>query len=309
MARRLSRREVLQAGSLAATAGVAGCSAVDSLLGPSPEEQVRNHESELQRFTDVTTALRGGYQTTGAYVRGDDGALGVPFVNPRVEDLDPETPHAVLYNLTEDGGYEAVGLKWFVAAEGRDGPPSLFGTEFSGPYPSEGTLVPEHYALHVWLFEENSAGLFARYNAAVEPPAFVDQIAPVRETLSALMVGAEDQGYTNTDYCAGTGDGGYGYAFVRDGTDGSGGTDPQNPPILLYRFTSTWTPRLMGAEWYVPADEVDSAPTMFGRTFHGPMERHNPETNQPEHYGLHAWLFHANPRGMFAKLNPTVSCG
>jgi len=311
MTRRVSRREVLQAGSLAATAGVAGCSAVDSLFGPSPEEQVRNHESELERFTDVTTALGEGYQTTGAYVRGDDGTVGVPFVNFEIQELDPERPRAVLYNLTEDGQYEAVGLKWFVPTENNDSPPSLLGKTFSGPYASEGALIPEHYALHVWLYRENPDDLFARYNSAVEAPDLVDGIAPVRESLSEFLVGgeAENDGYASTENCAGTEDGAYGYPYVRDGTDGSGGTDPGKPPVLIYRLTSNWTYRLTGAEWYVPAEEVDEAPTMFGQTFHEPMEGHSPETDQPEHYGLHAWFFHANPGGMFATFNPTISCG
>jgi hypothetical protein len=28
----------------------------------------------------------------------------------------------------------------------------------------------------------------------------------------------------------------------------------------------------------------------------------------PEHYDLHAWVWQANPAGMFAAWNPTVSC-
>jgi len=311
MARRLTRRDALRVGSLAASAGAAGCLGVGSLFGPSPEEQVENHESALERFTDVSAALTEGYRTTGTYVRTDEGVLGEPFVNVEIDELDPERPQAVLYTLTEDGNYEAVGLKWFVSAEDRDSPPSLFGTEFSGPHGSEAALIPEHYALHVWLYRENPEGLFARYNPAVDPPGLVDRIAPVREALTDFRVGAEAQenGYANTENCAAAGDGGYGVAFVRDGTDGTGGTDPEDPPVLLYRLTENWTYQLMGAEWYVPAGEVDSPPTMFERTFHDPAAGHSEDTGQPEHYGLHAWLFRANPRGMFATHNPTVSCG
>jgi hypothetical protein len=311
MTRRISRRAVLGAGAVAASVGVAGCSGVGSLVGQSPEEQVRDYESALERFTDVRTAIAEGYRTTGTYITGTDGALGVPFVNVGVSDLDPERPQAVLYTLTEDATYEAVGLKWFVPAEDRSSPPSLFGKTFSGPHTSDTSIIPEHYALHVWLYRENPDGLFARYNPALDPPDLVGRIAPVREALSEFIVGstAVENGYTNTEMCIATGDGGYGVAFVRDGTDGSGGTDAETPPVLLYRLTENWTYQLMGAEWYVPAGETDDPPTLFGRPFHEPSTGHSPKTNQPEHYGLHAWLFRANPRGMFEPFNPTVSCG
>jgi len=305
---RYSRRNLLRCGALAASAGAVGC--LDAVSPRSPTERVRRHEDALARLGDVATAIDEEYRTAGTYVQTDEGVLGIPFVNADVEDLDPVRPQAVLYGLTETGEYEPLGLKWFVPAEGWDSPPSLFGREFGGPYENETALVPEHYALHVWLFQENPDGLFARYNAAVNPPGLVDEIAPVRTTLAEYSVGSNvaGNGYTNTEKCIATADGGYGVAFVRDGTDGTGGTDPEQPPILLYRLTQNWTYQLMGAEWYVPVSEVKEPPTLFGQSFHGPTDGHSSKTDQPDHYGLHAWFFHANPRGMFTPLNPTVSC-
>lgn len=312
MTRRFSRRAVLGSGALAVSAGLTGC--LDALGPSSPGEQLRQHEDSLERFSDVATAIDEGYRTGGQYVRTDDGVLGVPFVNTEVRELDPEQPQAILYGLTGDGQYEPLGLKWFAPVEERDGPPSLFGREFSGPYGSETAFIPEHYALHAWLFRENPDGLFARYNAAVEVPDLVDRIEPVRTALSEYAVGSDvdGNGYTNTEKCIGTGDGGYGVTFVRDSTDNSdstGGTDPRNPPVLLYRLTQAWSYQLVGAEWYVPVSEVDESPTLFGHRFHDPADGHSQETDQPRHYGLHAWFFRANPQGMFAPLNPTLSCG
>jgi hypothetical protein len=34
------------------------------------------------------------------------------------------------------------------------------------------------------------------------------------------------------------------------------------------------------------------------------MPGHGP--NEPEHYDLHAWVWHANPDGVFAEFNPNV---
>jgi len=309
MTRRFSRRALLGSGAVAVSAGLTGC--LDALSPPSPAEQLREHEESLARFSDVVTAIDEGYQTAGTYVRTDDGVLGIPFVNTDVRELDPEQPQAILYGLTAAGQYEPLGLKWFAPTEGQDGPPSLFGRELSGPYESETALIPEHYALHAWLFRENPDGLFARYNAAVDPPELVDRIEPVRATLDEYAVGSEvdGNGYTNTEKCIATGDGGYGVPFVRDGTDDTGGTDPEKPPVLLYRLTQAWTYQLVGAEWYVPVSEADEPPTLFGQRFHEPADGHSPKTDQPRHYGLHAWFFRANPRGMFTPLNPTLSCG
>jgi len=308
MTRWFSRRAVLRCGLLSASAGIAGC--LDAVSPPSPAEQLQQHRSALDRLADVRTAIDEGYRTTGTYVRTEDEALGIPFLNRSVEGLDPERPQVVLYDLTQGGQYEPLGLKWFVPTEGRDGPPSLFGRSFDGPYAGETALIPEHYALHAWVFRENPDGLFARYNAAVDPPALVDTITPVREALAEYLVGNDiaGSGYTNTEMCIATDNGGYGVPFVRDRTDGAGGTDPKRPPILLYRVTQSWTYRLMGAEWYVPVSEVDEPPTLFGQPFHEPRDGHSSKTGQPDHYGLHAWFFHANPLGMFTPLNPTISC-
>ena len=86
--------------------------------------------------------------------------------------------------------------------------------------------------------------------------------------------------------------------------------DPTKPAILLYLPTETGY-RLMGAEWFqADADQDrttdDDRPSLWGRPFDGPMLGHEP--GMPIHYDLHVWLFTANPDGVFAPWNPSVSC-
>ncbi|MFB6087838.1 MAG: hypothetical protein ABEJ85_04895 [Haloarculaceae archaeon] len=303
------RRDVLRRSALAASAGLAGC-LTSAGGGSNAAKRLRKHRESLSRFRDVTTAIDEGYRTAAQYVRTDDGVLGIPLVKPSIGKLDPERPQIVLYGLTDDNQYELFGLKWYVPAEKRDGPPSLFGQSFDGPLSGKIWLVPEHYALHAWLFRDNPDGMFALYNPAIDPPPVVSQIDPVRERLRDYYLGsaATKNGYRNTETCIRTPDGGYGVPFVKNGTSGTGGTDPRQPPILLYRLTSQWSYKLLGAEWYVPASETDRPPTLFGQPFHEPMPGHSQKTEQPEHYGLHAWFFRPNPRGMFEPFNPTVQC-
>jgi hypothetical protein len=86
--------------------------------------------------------------------------------------------------------------------------------------------------------------------------------------------------------------------------------DPTKPAILLYLPTATGY-QLMGAEWFqADADQDlttdDDRPSLWGRPFNGPMLGHEP--GMPIHYDLHVWLFTANPDGVFAPWNPSVSC-
>ena len=82
------------------------------------------------------------------------------------------------------------------------------------------------------------------------------------------------------------------------------------PNVLLYEQTDTEQYELRGAEWFVPASDVEEPPALFAgddrRTFRGPMEGHY--SDQPRHYGLHVWLFTENPNGQFADFNPNLTC-
>lgn len=87
---------------------------------------------------------------------------------------------------------------------------------------------------------------------------------------------------------------------------GGPAVDPSRPEILLYAPRANGRLELVGIEYFVPAASVTTTPTLFGRTFGGPMAGHNP--SMPVHYELHAWLWAANPAGLFAPFNPNVSC-
>lgn len=297
----VSRRAFLA--TTAAVGAASGCLGG----GPSPSEKLDEYRSDLETYADVGAALRAGYRTTAKFVRTDEGVLGEPLVDFQVESVDPTRPNGLLYAITEAGTYEPLGCKWYVPADETDDPPSLFGREFDGPFESDVPFVPEHYALHAWVFRDNPEGTFARYNPAVEVPDVVDSIATARDALSDYATGrkATDAGYRNTEKCVGGDDGSYGVAFVREERPEQ--LSVEKPPILLFRVTENWSYVLLGAEWYVP-EEVDEPPSLFGREFEGPTAGHSPKVDQPEHYGLHAWLFRTNPEGMFARYNPSLTC-
>lgn len=300
--RQRSRRAFLAAGAgLAVTH--AGCLG----LTQSPAERLERHESALDPLADPSTAAGQGYLNMIRYVTAEAGSLGLTVRDESVTEVSPESPHAVLYDLTDDGGFEPLGVKWLVPAAEADGAPELFGTKFDGPLDPAAPTLPRHYALHAWLFRENPDGVFARYNPAVDPPAFLDDLAPAWDAMAEFEIGqaAVESGYRNTEQCVATDAGGYGVPFV-DTRDGDGGVT--RPPVLQYRVTENWAYRLLGAEWFVPADEADAPPSRFGQSYHERTDGHSPETDQPAHYGLHAWLGWLNPAGLFAPFSPVVRC-
>ena len=95
--------------------------------------------------------------------------------------------------------------------------------------------------------------------------------------------------------------------------------DALRPEVLLY-VPSEGGVRLVSVEWFLAAGPVGSAvtdldpaaippaPVLFGRTFDGPMDGHIPE--MPPNYDFHAWIWEANPAGIFEGFNPSpnVSC-
>ncbi|MFB6138022.1 MAG: hypothetical protein ABEJ42_06750 [Halobacteriaceae archaeon] len=333
-----TRRDVLRrvgaAGGVAGLGGATGCGAVRTLTGgPEPVDvaAVRERTAPLDRYRDVSAALADGYRTVHRYVGSTDEAtlrLGTPLYRPErasTTDLDPARPAVLFYDLASDGTYHLAGVEWRVPAEAVDAAPALFGRRFHAPAADHGLGI-SHYGLHAWLYADNPAGTFAVSNRGLEPPPFADRLRRVRERLSQYVVGsaAVEAGYRNTEHCVALGDGHYGVPFVREGTATTGGTDPTAPPVLLYVMGSNWSYVLAGAEWWVPAGAVDAAPTLFGQRFHAPADGHvdargdaadsdaadarSPAAAQPRHYGLHAWLFRVNPRGLFARSNPALEC-
>jgi hypothetical protein len=90
-------------------------------------------------------------------------------------------------------------------------------------------------------------------------------------------------------------------------------TNLLEPEILLY-VESGGRLKLVGVEYMTEVGTLNDpvpnpappAPVLFGRPFDGPMPGH--EEGMAPHYDLHAWLWQANPAGIFAIFNPTVSC-
>jgi hypothetical protein len=162
---------------------VAGCSQrTKEASSPAPElELVR---AALEKYQDPVVAIHDGYLSTLGCVDfphaakpGHEpyppGAMGIHFLNPLLigPKLDPMHPQILLYEPVGEK-LHLVGAEWFVPlVPGVAKPPELFGQKFWGPMEGHYPLMPAnlaHYDLHVWLFKNNPAGIFAPTNPTVK---------------------------------------------------------------------------------------------------------------------------------------------
>ena len=128
----------------------------------------------LAPYQDVATALADGFIPVSECTESPAGGMGVHFLNPAraMAPVDPENPAILLYSPTRDGGYELIGAEWFAADADQDlstddDRPSLWGRPFDGPMTGHEPGMPVHYDLHVWLFDNNPAGVFSPWNPSV----------------------------------------------------------------------------------------------------------------------------------------------
>jgi hypothetical protein len=156
---------------------------------PAPEPRLPADLAEvreaLRKYADPLVAIRDGYASTLGCVAYPDGAMGVHFLNPALiaPTPDPFRPVLLVYEPAEEGRLRLVAAEWFVPlATGITERPRLFGRPFDGPMAGHEPLMPDalhHYDLHVWLFKENPAGLFAAINPNVgcegHPYALMEQ--------------------------------------------------------------------------------------------------------------------------------------
>ena len=157
---------------------------------------------------------------------------------------------------------------------------------------------------------------FASVATGVTDPEVLKDLAAVRQATVKyhdVSIALAD-GYIRTPHCIQEpGLGGMGIHFINPARIMNPAINLLEPEILLYVETEDGM-KLIGVEYMYPIGRPDApvpnpappSPILFGRAFDGPMLGHEP--GMPPHYDLHAWVWQANPNGIFAPFNPNVSC-
>ena len=151
-----------------------------------------------------------------------------------------------------------------------------------------------------------------RQVAAISPAGVAAQLAQTKAALERFrsVDAAAAAGYVPSGPCETTTEGSMGVHWVNPPLLQDPAIDPLRPEILLYAPGPSG-PELVGVEyWKADTDQNlgtdDDRPTLFGRTFDGPMPGHIP--TMPIHFDLHVYLWKRNPTGIFTKSNPDVRC-
>lgn len=141
-------------------------------------------KAESARYHSVEQAEKAGYGLLpeGAPLRecisslnaSVPGAMGLHYVNGGLLDgtLDIRNPEVLVYEPDQTGKLKLVALEYviFAADWTAPGTPSLFGQPFDFTDAPNRYAIPAFYALHVWLWEDNPAGMFQGFNPEVTCP-------------------------------------------------------------------------------------------------------------------------------------------
>ena len=102
------------------------------------------------------------------------GAMGFHYINGNLLDttVDPTKPEALVYAPDANGKLHLVALEYVVfqapwIAEHGSEMPSLFGEMFMATPEPNRYAIPAFFSLHLWLYQDNPAGLFTPFNPTV----------------------------------------------------------------------------------------------------------------------------------------------
>jgi len=135
------------------------------------DELLKSVRRATARFNSTAQAIRAGYEPDDHCVAVPAlGGMGYHWVKPALvgPTWEPEAPQALLYAPGPGGNLRLVGVEYIVIDIGQPQPHPHFGDQ---PFDVGGTPIEDdHYSLHVWLYEENPAGMFAPFNPNVSCP-------------------------------------------------------------------------------------------------------------------------------------------
>jgi hypothetical protein len=138
---------------------------------PVTERMLAKVRAATAKYQDVNVALADGYVPSGPCVAVPGlGVMGIHYVNfPLVLDptVDELTPEILLYVETE-ARPRLVAVEYFAESTGQPAPVLFNGVEMHGPMPGHGPGEPDHFDLHVWLWQGNPDGIFEEFNQYLE---------------------------------------------------------------------------------------------------------------------------------------------
>lgn len=143
---------------------------------------VREVREATAAFRDVRMAEAAGYVATACASGGNEGAMGIHYVNPGLlfnpdgspnGEFEVSTPEVLMYEPLANGSLKLIGVEYIVFAEPWDEAhsggesPVLNGQLFHFSGAPNRYRLPAFYELHVWAWKKNANGTFADWNPHV----------------------------------------------------------------------------------------------------------------------------------------------
>ena len=213
-----------------------------------------------EAYVDIAAAEAAGYEPiTECMADPSQGAMGIHYANlALLEDpaLDVTQPEALMYQPLPDGRMELVGVEYLVPkpAWTEDEPPMLLGQEFE--YVEDFDV----YALHLWAWRHNPAGLHADWNpnvscTAAEAKMEAPEWFAARQATEAYVdiAAAEAAGYEPITGCmADPSQGGMGIHYTNLALLEDPALDVAQPESLMHQPLSDGRMELEGVEYLAP---------------------------------------------------------
>ncbi len=194
----MMRQLVRVATAILASMMILSSSAAVAAAHPSGIDAVR---AATARYHSLVQAGRAGYGQPPApaplheCIASFDGtgAMGFHFINGGLLDttVDPTKPEALVYAPDSHGRLKLAALEYVVfqapwIAEHGNTMPSLFGQMFMATGDNNRFDIPAFFSLHLWLWNDNPAGMFAPFNPTVSCGGAAAATDQGRDTASAV---------------------------------------------------------------------------------------------------------------------------
>jgi hypothetical protein len=141
--------------------------------GAPQEDWLKAVRQATARYHSQTQAEAAGYFDEFICVAIPGvGGMGYHWPNVPLRDaiFEPLQPEVLLYATAPNGHQRLVAVEYIVLDVGQ-GRPAFADQLFDiGGVPPLTAAGVDHWSLHVWLFEENPNGIFARFNPRVSCP-------------------------------------------------------------------------------------------------------------------------------------------
>lgn len=141
-------------------------------MDPTTLNMLANLRGATAKYHRIEVAEDAGYSLGSECVSHPTlGGMGYHYVNFGIVDgvFDPTQPEALLYEMDKEGNMKLVAVEFIVVAEAWDfeneNPPFFGNQEFD--YDTQVLPFP-NYQLHAWVWKNNPASIFTKFNPNVE---------------------------------------------------------------------------------------------------------------------------------------------